>query len=74
MWCHTQNAPDAATHRQLWKVGRAVVEVGAGKKLTEAVTTMMNTGAEEATTAAGGKETITAVADAGRTHMRFLTG
>lgn len=74
-WCHTPNALAAATNRQLWKVGRAGVEVEAGKKLTGAVSTMMNTGAEgeEATTAAGGEETITAVADAARTHMRFIT-
>lgn len=37
---------------------------------------MMNIGAEgeEATTAAGEKETIIVVADAGRTHMRFIKG
>lgn len=39
---------------------------------------MMNIGAEgeegeEATTAAGGKETIIAVVDAGREYMRFIT-
>lgn len=74
-WCHTQNAPAAGW--QLWRLGRAGVEVGAGKKWTEAATTTtMNIGAEgeEATTAAGGKETIIAVVDAGRAFMRCITG
>lgn len=50
--------------------------MGAGKKLTGALPTMMNIGAEgeEGTTVAGGKETIIAVVDAGRTYMRFITG
>lgn len=57
-------------------LGRAGVEVGAGKKLAGTVSTMTN-GAEgeEATTAAGEKETIIAAVDAGTTYMlRFIIG